>query len=58
VAVADEIDAQATRTRTDLDDLFNFGAHKLKYDRPTTWLKLVDDIAAAAKRRLSKSPSP
>lgn len=26
MAVADEIDALATRTQTDLDDLFNFGA--------------------------------
>jgi len=27
VAVADQIDALATRTQTDLDNLFNFGAH-------------------------------
>jgi hypothetical protein len=27
VAVTDELDALATRSNTDLDDLFNFGAH-------------------------------
>jgi hypothetical protein len=47
VAVADEIDALATRAKKDLDDLFNFGAH----------IHLVDDVTAAAKRRLSKPAS-
>ncbi len=56
MAILDEIDSLATCAKNDLDDLLNFGRHI-----DDCWAlakKLVDDIALAAKRRLSRPASP
>jgi len=47
LAVADEIKTLATRTKTDLDDLFNFGAHNhLIWEHFEVWVRKGESLNA------------